>query len=199
MSFNYLKKFKKKLKPVNPTLIEIFEFINQNESSNIFKSNVLEVGLGTGNKSIKLSKLFDNYYGIEPDIELYKIFLKQCKKYNCEIKSFNINLNSFIFETELKFDLIILENVIHFLNLEEFFSNVIKILNNKKYILIKNPKAKPYGWGAKVFCADSKEFNESKWIIFRKQLKNIYSDLDKNKNLVKKISNDTSHFFLFKI
>ena len=96
MTCNYLKNFKDQLKPVNSTLIEFFEYINNNESIDIYKLNILEIGIGIGRKSINLSKLFNHYYGIEENKEFYKIFKKQCKKHDCKIKSFNIDFYAFI-------------------------------------------------------------------------------------------------------
>ena len=49
-------------------------------------------------------------------------------------------------KTKLKFDLIFLENTIHFLDFINFFEDVKKIINSQKFIIIKNPKAIPYGW-----------------------------------------------------
>ena len=48
-------------------------------------------------------------------------------------------------KTKLKFDLIFLENTIHFLDFINFFEDVKKIINSQKFIIIKNPKAMPYG------------------------------------------------------
>ena len=199
MSCDYLKGFRTELKPVNPEMLYAIEYINSISSSNIFKSNVLEVGLGTGRKSIRLSELFERFYGIEPDPELYKIFTDSCTESNCKITSYNMDFDTFVSETNLKFDLIILENVIHFIELDDFIVKSKQILNPDGYILIKNPKAIPAGWGNKEFCADSDKFDEVKWIRFRTQLKEIYSRLDNSEYLIKKNSTNTSHFFILKI
>ena len=128
MTYNYLKNFKDQLKIVNSTLIEFFEYINNDESIDIYKLNILEIGIWIDRKSINLSKLFDHYYGIQENKEFYKIFKKQCKKHDCKIKSFNIHLfqnvyslqNFMTIKTKLKFNLIFLENTIHFLDFINF-------------------------------------------------------------------------------
>ncbi len=198
-SWDYLKAFDKELKPIHPEVLDILEYIDGLSEKNIFKSNVLEIGFGTGHKSIELSKLFDNYYGIEPDSGLYKIFEKLCKKSDCKIKSFNMNLDDFVEKTDLKFDLVILENVIHFINFEDFFRDIKKILNPGGYVLIKNGKAIPYGWGNKEFCKDSEQFNEIKWIKFRDGLKKTFEKLDNSEYLINKKSTNTSNYFVLKI
>jgi hypothetical protein len=45
MTYNYLKNFKDQLKIVNSTLIEFFEYINNDESIDIYKLNILEIGI----------------------------------------------------------------------------------------------------------------------------------------------------------
>lgn len=196
---NYLKNPNIKIKPIDKDLLNLINFINETYSVNIFTLNVLEVGIGIGHKSIKLSKLFDNYYGLEPIKDIYKICKKNLSKHKSNIKLLNINLDNFIKNTDLKFDLIILENSIHFIDFDNFFSSVKNILNSTGYIIIKNPLARPYGWGNKEFCADSDIFNESKWIKFREQLKTIYNHLDNSPYLVKKIKNNFYHYYLLKL
>ena len=162
----------------------------------------MEVGIGTGNKSIMLAKLFKSYYGLEPNVELYNIFTDLCIQNNCKIKSFNMDLDTFIKNTNKLFQLIYMENLIHFL--DQDFNNLIvgltKILDKQTgFILIKNPKAMPYGWGNQEFCKDSEHFNEFKWIRFRDKLKSIYLKLSDSKYLVKYDLDDFYHYWLFKI
>lgn len=174
--------------------------INENNFTNIYKSNVLEVGIGIGHKSINLSKLFDNYYAIEPIKDIYKICKKNCNDdIDCKIKLFNYDLEKFVSKSKIKFNLIILENSIHFIGLNKFFSLINNITCSDTYIIIKNPLARPYGWGNKELCADSEIFNEKKWTIFRKTLKSIYNELDNSQHLVKKIKNNFYKYYLLKL
>ncbi len=110
----------------------------------------------------------------------------------------SFNKNEFVNNTEIKFDLVLLENTIHFIDLDEFISGIKKILNSNGFVIIKNPKARPYGWGNKEFCADSEEFNENKWIKFRDRLKHIYNLLDNSDHLIKKLSTDFYNYYLLK-
>jgi hypothetical protein len=167
----------------------------------IYDSRILEVGIGSGNKSIKLSKLFRSYYGIEPNKEIYDIFIKLCQNYSCKIKSYNINFNDFVNITNKKFKIILLINVIHFMDLDDFISKCKKISpsNLDGFILIQNPKAIPSGWADEKLCKDSELFDQNKWTKFREKLKSIYDELTKSKYFVKKDMNDLYHYFLLKI
>ncbi len=144
---DYLKSFKQELKPVDNNLIDLFNWIDSQDKINVYKSNILEVGIGTGHKSIPLAELFDRYIGIEPDPELYKIFQKQCEKHNCKIISYNLDFNDFVNTNKHKekFDLILLDCVIHFLDFDEFIDRSKQIVISNGFIIIKNPKARPYG------------------------------------------------------
>ncbi len=51
-----------------------------------------------------------------------------------------MDFDTYVSETNLKFDLIILENVIHFIELDDFIIKSKQILNPDIY-LDKNPKA----------------------------------------------------------
>ena len=71
--------------------------------------------------------------------------------------------------------------------------------NALRYILIKNPKAIPSGWGNKELCIDSETFNEKKWIDFRDKLKSIYAKLKVSEYLIHNYTCDNYHYFLLKI
>lgn len=197
---DYLKKFQINIKPPDQNFIELFGYINSLNDFNILNKRILEIGLGTGNKSIGLSRLFTSYYGIEPDQSLYQIFLNLCEENDCKIKSFNMSFDSFVVSTDKKFKLIIMENVIHFLDFDNLIKQLKKIsYQDISYVLIKNPKARPYGWGNLEFCIESEKFNKEKFNKFRDKLKVIYNKLDNSKYLIKKISSDFSHYFLLQI
>ena len=199
MTFEYLKEKNLKIRPIDEKLLDIFDFINSTYSINIYESRLLEIGIGIGNKSIELSKLFSSYYGIEPDIELYNRLTNLCEKNKCKIKHFNMDFNTFVKFTDKKFNIIFLENVIHFIDFEIFIKKVKKIFNKYEsgFILIKNPRIKPYNWGNKEFCKDSELFNEKKWIIFREKLKLIYEKLNNSKYLIKIYTTEYSYYFVF--
>ena len=63
---NYLLK-NTELREINKTLDKIFTEINK-KIKPLSSSIILEIGIGTGNKSIPISKKynFKKYYGIEP-------------------------------------------------------------------------------------------------------------------------------------
>lgn len=195
---NYLLDKQIEIRPINQEMNYILEYINQIKLLKF--SRVLEIGIGTGNKSIELSKKFKSYYGIEPLENIYKKFLEICNITNCKIKSFNMDFDNFIKLSINPFDIIIIINTIHLieLDLDEFIEKSKQILKSNGFIIIQNPKAKPDGWGNQKFNSNSNSFDESKWIKFREELKKYYKNLDSSKYLIKKISNDNFHIFLLK-
>lgn len=221
---DYLKDPNIKIKHVDTDLLNLIYFINEDCTINIFKSNVLEVGIGIGIglSSIKLAQLFDNYCGLEPNKDIYEICKKNLSKYKSNIKLLNINFENFAKIVNLKFDLIIFENSIHLIEFDNFICSVKNILQQRQdqeqeqeqeqdqdhdqdhelrseYVIIKNHRAIPYGWGNKELCKDSDKFNENKWIKFREKLKTLYNKLNNSPYLLKKTKNDFFHYYLLKL
>lgn len=193
---NYLLKLSDELKEPNPLFESFLDFINLTDKLNTL--SVLEIGIGIGNKSIPLSKKFKKYYGLEQNELIYNKFLKMCNIHNCTIKSYNMDYYKFIEKTNKIFNLIILINIIYFFDLDIFFEKSIKILNNS-YILIQNPKAKPYGWGNAEMNIDSELFNNEKWTKFKTKLVNTDNYLVSSKYLIKKESNVYYNIYLLQI
>ena len=155
------------LKPISETLESIFSYINLLKSLN--KMRILEIGIGNGTYSIPMSKKFRSYYGIEPLSHIYDVFIKSCLAHDCRIKSYNMDLVQFATTTDKKFDMIILKNVIHFIGYDELIKQCCKIVKRNAFIIIQNPLAKPINWGNKELNVDSDNFNEIKWLKFKKK------------------------------
>jgi tRNA G46 methylase TrmB len=193
---NYLLK-KTELREIDPKLEEIFNEINTIKT--LKKMQVLEIGIGNGNKTIPISNKFKSYYGIEESTQIYNTFLSLCQDHKCNIKSFNMNLTDFINYTSKKFDMIILINTIHFIGVTELLQQASKILKKNGYIIIQNPHEIAYGWGDKKLVQDSELFNESIWLKYKKNLEKCYNELYHNNNLFKFEQNQRFKFFILKI
>ena len=199
---NYLKNSNIKIKPVDADLLNLINLANRSNLIDIFKSNILEIGIGIGHKSINLAKLFDNYYGIEQLNDIYQICKENLLNHKSDVTLLNMDLKTFVNltkNTDLKFNLVILTNSIHFIGLDNLFQLIKKIIGSPGYIIIINPIARPYGWGDKELCEDSDKFNKQKWIKHRDKLKSIYNDLDNSPFLLKKTKNDFNYYYLLKL
>jgi len=185
------------LRPINETLNSLFSYINKYKSLN--KMRVLEIGIGNGNSSIPMSTKFKSYYGIEPLTHIYDVFVKSCKKHNCSIKSYNMDLEKFVNTTNKKFDLIILRNVIQFIGHNELIKQCKKIVKKNAFIIIQNAKAEPVNWGNKELNKDSAEFNEIKWLKYKNLLETHYSSLLTSKYFDKFKKDDRYVFYVLKI
>ena len=184
------------LRSINETLEEIFLDINNYKLLN--KMRVLEVGVGNGNCTIPIYKKFKSYYGIEPLKYIYDVFIEQKKKHNCNIKSYNMDLQQFASSTNKKFDMIILRNVIHFIGYDDLIKECKKIVKKDAYIIIQNAQAIPYGWGNKEFVKDTIDFNEVKWLKFKNKLEICYDSLLSSVYLDKFKEDNKYNFFVLK-
>lgn len=194
---DYLKK-KFEIHEVDNNLLNIVNIINNKYLLNIFKLNVLEVGIGVGHRTINFAKLFNNYYALEPDNDIYKICKENILKNNSNIKLFNIDFEKFFLENKIKFDLVILENVIHLIGYIKLIS-LLKKFNNNIFIIIKNPIPKPFNWGNKEFCIDSNKFNKIKWIKFKNYLDTIYENINNSSHLLQKIKTEHKYYYLLRL
>ena len=188
------------LREINLTLDSILSDINDNHKA-LKKINLLEIGIGNGNKSIPIFNKYEfkNYYGIEPIESVYNIFIEMCNKYNCGIKSFNVDLKEFVTNTDKKFDVILLTNVIHFIGFDNLIEQIKYIIKPNAFIIIQNPHPKPIGWGNIQYVKDSDEFDEKKWLKFKSKLENCYSEISNSKYLYKTKSDNKYIFFVLKI
>jgi 2-polyprenyl-3-methyl-5-hydroxy-6-metoxy-1,4-benzoquinol methylase len=185
------------LRPINDTMNSLFSYINKYKSLN--KMRVLEIGIGNGNSSIPMSAKFKSYYGIEPLTHIYDVFVKSCKKHNCNIKSYNMDLEKFVNTTNKKFDLIILRNVIQFIGHNELIKQCKKIVKKNAFIIIQNAKAEPVNWGDKELNKDSAEFNEIKWLKYKNLLETHYSSLLNSKYFDKFDKDERYVFYVLKM
>jgi 2-polyprenyl-3-methyl-5-hydroxy-6-metoxy-1,4-benzoquinol methylase len=190
----------KTLHPVNETLGLMFSHINQYKSLN--KMRVLEIGIGSGNTSIPISKLFKSYYGIEKEPNIYEVFIELCEKNNCNIKSYNMNFEQFTNNNKntRKFDLIILINTIHFIGYDDLIRLSKRIVKKNAFIVIQHPHAKPDNWRKPQFNKDSSEFDEIRWLKMKNILEKTYNDISNSKYLDKIEKNDRyrSDYFILK-
>ena len=185
------------LRPINDTMNSLFSYINKYKSLN--KMRVLEIGIGNGNSSIPMSVKFKSYYGIEPLTHIYDVFVKSCKKHNCSIKSYNMDLEKFVNTTNKKFDLIILRNVIQFIGRDELIKQCKKIVKKNAFIIIQNSKAEPVSWGDKELNKDSAEFNEIKWLKYKNRLETHYMSLLNSKYFDKFDKDERYVFYVLKM
>lgn len=188
------------LRKINKTLDKIFIEINKKIKS-LDSSTILEIGIGNGNKSIPISKKykFKKYYGIERIEKIYNSFVENNIKYNSDIVSYNMDLIKFVKYTDKKFDIILLINVIHLIGLDNLIEQVKDIIKPNTIIIIQNPLPKPIGWGNKKFVKDSDEYDETKWINFKSQLEDCYSNILNSKYLYKIKKDDEYNFYIIKI
>jgi 16S rRNA A1518/A1519 N6-dimethyltransferase RsmA/KsgA/DIM1 with predicted DNA glycosylase/AP lyase activity len=198
MAFNYL--LERDIFDTDNNLLTIIQYIKDKYNIDLFNKRTLEIGIGTGIKTIKFAQNFKSYYAIEPDKTLYDKLKILCKNNSCNIKAFNCDINHFIttITTTKKFSFVYLENVIQFLDFEQFMEQIRNILKSKSFILIKNKKALPYGWGSNVFNKSSTEFDIIAWKKYKEKLNNIYNLILSHKNLIYSLDDDYSHYFLIK-
>lgn len=67
------------------------------------RANVLEIGIGAGQRSMLLSKYFKSYEGLEPDEKLYEKFNSLCEHHKCNIICHNKDLRSHIESCKKKY------------------------------------------------------------------------------------------------
>lgn len=149
--------------------------------------NILEIGIGNGLKSISKSKLFKSYVGLEPNDKLFELATENCKKFDCKIKIIHSDIQNY--NTEDKYDVIILEYVFHFFNSHnKAIDKIVSLLKPNGIIFIIEPKAKPIGWGDQKLNEESDQFDKELWtekkkiILYTKEFlkdKSKYYDLEK--------------------
>jgi len=191
MAFNYLLN--------NNNLITNNKLISILESVKSSKLRGLEIGFGTGKKTISIAKEFKSFYAIEPNKIYYDKFKEICKINKCNIKSYNMDLQNFVNYTNKKFNVIILINVIHLLNLDDFVKISKTILKKNNYIIIINPHEKPINWGNNEFNKNSELFDQNKWIKFKNKLKDLYLNLLNHKYFFKFDEDLYDKYFILKI
>lgn len=122
-------------------LIEIYsDFFNTLGINNFRKFNVLEFGAGHGKNTILFSRLFNKILATEPNSNLYSELSKKIikDKLSSKIKIEQIDVESF--QTNNKFDIIILANVFLFLeNKQKALLKFCRLLKKNKYLLIIEP------------------------------------------------------------
>lgn len=115
-------------------------FLNAYGVCNFHKFNVLEFGAGHGLNTILFSRLFKKILALEPNVKLYSELSNKIKKdgLSHKIKTQQTDVDSF--ETNHKFDIIILANVFLFIkNKQNTLSKFSSLLKENKYLLIIEP------------------------------------------------------------
>lgn len=125
--------------PPKPVQVNFVKSFFKNGSS----YRIIDIGAGTGNLSLELSKVFDNISGIELDKEMFEIALEKAKNNNKNISFENINMLNLTekFEKE-SFDAAVCfgNTLVHLNNdseISDFLSEVKNILKTKGKLLIQ--------------------------------------------------------------
>lgn len=198
MSFKYLLG-RDNIHEIDNNLLNVVQFVKNTYNIDLYNKRILEIGIGTGIKTFNFAKMFKSYYAIEPNKELYDALINLHKNNNSEIKIFNCNLNYFVDNTIKKFSLIYLENVIQFFDFNDFINQTKKILRSNGFILFKNKKTLPFGWGTNLFNESSSDFDQNRWDKYKQKLNEIYTIIKTHTNLVYSFDSDTYHYFLLKM
>ena len=154
--FEYLHKQKEPV-PIYPYFIKILD----KYFDRLDDLSVLEVGIGNGLKSISRSKLFGSYVGLEPDDKLFEISTENCDRVKCKIELVHSDIDGY--RTDEKYDLVILENVFHFLDPDDSLDKLIGLLRPNGVVFVDEPKAIPKRCGNSELNEYSDQFNPEKW------------------------------------
>lgn len=101
------------------------------------RNQVLDIGCGSGNKSILLSKYFEHVIGI--DISDSFLQIAEHKKNAKGIKNIQfINMDAEKMDFSEKFDMIISRTTFHHLNIANVLERCVSLLNNGGVIYIKD-------------------------------------------------------------
>lgn len=133
---------------------------NLSRIPNVQNRSVLDVGIGSGLKSIRICDKFKNYYAIEPDTRMYNIAKKNVAKKNVIL--FNDNFENFIANTRYKISVYLFINSFHLIQ------DLSRIPKNS-YLVILHPK--PPFMDNKLNIGHP-EFDESAYIRFKRILDN---------------------------
>lgn len=101
------------------------------------RGKVLDIGCGSGNRCILLSKYFEQVVGIDISDSLLQIAEKKRNINGINNVSF-INMNADEMHFEEKFDMIISRTTFHHLDIENVLSRCISLINNGGVIYIKD-------------------------------------------------------------
>ena len=116
------------------------DFFNNFGINNFRKFNVLEFGAGHGKNTILFSRLFNKILATEPNTHLYSELSNKIikDKLSSKIKIQQIDVESF--QTNNKFDIVILANVFLFIeNKQKALLKFSRLLKKNKYMLVIEP------------------------------------------------------------
>jgi ubiquinone/menaquinone biosynthesis C-methylase UbiE len=194
MNYKYLLKLDELILPL-PILQKSLDFIPN-------KSNLklLEVGAGSGKKTIPIAKEFQEIYIIEPEKYLIDKFEELCIKYKCNnIILINITFNDYIDNLKnynKKFDVILFQYAIHFLDMKTILDKSKSIINPNGYVIIIHPKAIPKNWANPVLNKDSDKFDKKIWSKHKKHLIKYKKLIINSEYFIKKYSGPIARSFI---
>ncbi|MCW8408912.1 class I SAM-dependent methyltransferase [Legionella sp. PATHC035] len=149
-----------------PIFIEMIQDLNPQK--------ILEIGGGTGHLSLTLSEFTSQILMIEPSTGMYEVATEVLSKSNVRI--LKIKLEEL--EIKEKYDLIISHMVLHTItNIDNFFRQVTKYLNNESIFVFSIPHPCFYNQYKNIFNGD--------YNYMREEFKNISFTITKDeKNLI---------------
>lgn len=115
---------------------KIFQNINKEKN----KKNILMLGFGFGGIPLKISKHKDilNIDCIDTDKELFKYFKKIFPNYSKKINLFHNDANSYLYNTNKKYDIIIDDVFDGYIKIELDYNEIKKKLNKNGKLYINN-------------------------------------------------------------
>lgn len=123
---------------------------------------VLEIGGGTGVRSIPLARYFNKYHVLEPDKVLYNRLVDNCVTFESNIIDHNVRLSDFD-QKDMLFDVVICINSFHFLDFQHDYERIMKMLAPNGILYIQEKKPEPHGWGDNKLNRSSHLFNVKSW------------------------------------
>lgn len=160
----------------NQLIYTLFDtFMEFSGVADLGEKTALEVGAGVGLKSIPLAELFSEYVVIEPDIVLFNKLESNVLKFNAKIKGHNVKLGDY--KTNIKYDVIILNNVFHLIFNDELYDTLLTLVKPDGIIYIQQPQPYPKGWGDDRLNEGSGVYDSKLWFKMRDKLNVAYDFL----------------------
>ena len=168
------------LEPI-PILINMLELYKDK----LKKYKCLEIGGGNLHRSIPNTKYFKSYDVIEPNVKLYEIAKINLNKFESNIKLHCNTFYNFLETTNIKFDIIIFINSIHFIDIQ----HLQKYIGKCKYFIVVHPLYNSNIFADTRLNRGSENFDEELWNkekihlekyeLFIKNYKVIFEDSNK--------------------
>ena len=168
------------LEPI-PILINMLELYKDK----LKKYKCLEIGGGNLHRSIPNTKYFKSYDVIEPNVKLYDIAKINLNKFESNIKLHCNTFYNFLETTNIKFDIMIFINSIHFIDIQ----HLQKYIGKCKYFIVVHPLYNSNIFGDTRLNKGNEKFDEELWNknkivlekyeLFIKKYKVIFEDSNK--------------------